>query len=63
MDRAQDVADWAKVAIESGYFDQAHLIHDFVAFAGFTPAQYRQRRQELDRAGIHAKRLHLPLAA
>jgi AraC-like DNA-binding protein len=63
MDRWNDGVHWAQVAIESGYFDQAHLIHDFVAFAGYTPALYRRRRLELDGAGIHAKRLHLPLAA
>ncbi len=30
--------DWTEVAIEAGYFDQAHLIRDFHQFAGQTPA-------------------------
>jgi AraC-like DNA-binding protein len=32
--------DWIGLAHECGYFDQAHFIHDFKAFSGFTPAQY-----------------------
>jgi AraC-like DNA-binding protein len=31
---------WAELAQRSGYFDQAHLIHDFHAFAGLTPTAY-----------------------
>jgi AraC-like DNA-binding protein len=32
--------DWATVALDCGYFDQAHVIHDFRAFSGITPADY-----------------------
>jgi len=32
--------DWAQVALEGGYFDQSHLIHEFNALAGVTPARY-----------------------
>jgi AraC-like DNA-binding protein len=32
--------DWAEVALASGYFDQAHFIHDFRAFSGLSPSAY-----------------------
>jgi AraC-like DNA-binding protein len=32
--------DWADLAVERGYFDQAHLLHDFQAFAQLTPTAY-----------------------
>jgi AraC-like DNA-binding protein len=31
-----------ELAVDCGYFDQAHLIHDFRAFAGITPLEYRR---------------------
>jgi AraC-like DNA-binding protein len=36
-------ADWIIVALESGYYDQAHFIHDFRNFSGFTPSQYLKK--------------------
>ena len=35
---------WSAVALESGYFDQAHFIHDFHAFSGVSPSAYRETR-------------------
>lgn len=32
--------DWAKLALDLGYFDQAHFIRDFRALIGQTPADY-----------------------
>ena len=32
--------DWAALAAATGYSDQSHLHHDFVAFAGTTPGAY-----------------------
>jgi len=33
--------DWAQTAVEAGYADQSHLIHEFKRLAGITPAAYR----------------------
>ncbi len=32
--------DWGSIAVECGFYDQAHFIHDFKHFSGFTPEQY-----------------------
>ncbi|HKV18857.1 MAG TPA: helix-turn-helix domain-containing protein [Mycobacterium sp.] len=34
---------WSQFAAECGYADQSHMIRDFHAFAGMTPAQYHLR--------------------
>jgi AraC-like DNA-binding protein len=45
---------WARLAGECGYHDQAHLIHEFRAFAGITPAGYRPRSAgELNHVPLH----------
>ena len=33
---------WTDIAIECGYYDQAHFIHDFKEFCGITPSDYRK---------------------
>ncbi|MGH8791959.1 MAG: helix-turn-helix domain-containing protein [Stackebrandtia sp.] len=40
---AREPEDWARLAAEHGYYDQAHMIHDFQAFTGITPTRYRPR--------------------
>ncbi len=39
IDAATEI-DWASVATECGFYDQAHFINDFKHFSGFTPEQY-----------------------
>jgi len=46
--------DWAAVALDAGYFDQAHFIHDFRAFSGISPSAYVARRSPYQN--------HVPLA-
>lgn len=36
----KEKVDWARVANEFGYYDQAHFIRDFQAFSGHNPKQY-----------------------
>jgi AraC-like DNA-binding protein len=42
LDRMQGhkTIEWAGVALDCGYFDQAHFIHDFRAFSGINPSSY-----------------------
>ena len=35
-----DKLDWPQLALELGYFDQAHLINDFRSIVGCSPTQY-----------------------
>jgi AraC-like DNA-binding protein len=46
--------DWVDVAASCGYFDQAHFIHDFQNFSGFTPTVWLGLRSE------HANHVPLP---
>lgn len=38
-----DDVNWSDVAFDAGYYDQAHLIRDFVQFSGSTPTDYAAR--------------------
>ncbi|MEO6864531.1 MAG: AraC family transcriptional regulator [Gemmatimonadaceae bacterium] len=37
------VADWSGLALNLGYFDQAHFINDFRSLIGLSPAEYARR--------------------
>lgn len=54
--------DWGQLALQHGYFDQSHLIRDFLAFSGLSPADYVCRLRDLRNKGLHVKFNHLPLA-
>jgi len=43
--RRADV-DWTDVALECGYFDQSHFIHDFRKFSGLSPTEYFSLRTQ-----------------
>ncbi|HEY6555913.1 MAG TPA: AraC family transcriptional regulator [Polyangiaceae bacterium] len=38
--RRRSSAGWSELAAECGYFDQSHLIRDFIDFSGFSPAEF-----------------------
>lgn len=51
---------WAQLAIDAGFYDQAHLVNEFQSFCGLTPAEYLrasrgttelQERRQLGRRG------------
>lgn len=46
--------EWADLACDCGYFDQAHFVNDFVAFAGLNPTAYLSQRLEGDLNFIRA---------
>jgi len=54
--------EWDQLALEYGYFDQSHLIRDFLEFSGFSPADYLRRLKDLRARGVHVKSNHLPVA-
>ena len=41
--RLQPVPAWADVAVESGFYDQSHLVNEFRALCGVTPTEFLGR--------------------
>lgn len=37
---------WSEIAIRNGFYDQAHFIHEFRNFSGFTPGEYMKRKSD-----------------
>jgi len=44
-ERASSAPEWASIALQCGYFDQAHLIHDFKRMTSLTPQQWHDGRR------------------
>lgn len=59
--RRSAAPDWAEIAGDAGYYDQSHMIRDFVAFSGFSPAEYSKHCRLLAERGVRVKHNHIPL--
>jgi AraC-like DNA-binding protein len=47
---------WAELAVDLGYFDQSHLIREFLEFSGLSPTDYLNRQKRFIEPSIHLKR-------
>ena len=39
--------NWTDISQDCGFYDQAHFIHDFKFFSGFTPEEYVRRKSDM----------------
>jgi AraC-like DNA-binding protein len=44
---SQQSIHWSNIALESGFYDQAHFNNDFKTFSGFTPNEYIKKKSDL----------------
>jgi AraC-like DNA-binding protein len=51
--------EWTRIALDCGYYDQAHFIHDFQSFSGFSPTGYTDHFFRYDSDNNHVN--HVPL--
>jgi methylphosphotriester-DNA--protein-cysteine methyltransferase len=40
MEKNGSSCDWTELALQTGFYDQAHFINDFRNFSGFSPTEY-----------------------
>jgi AraC-like DNA-binding protein len=59
--RQSAVPNWPALALECGYCDQSHMIRDFLAFSGFSPAEYSSHQRSFAEQGLRTKHNHMPL--
>ena len=52
--------NWAELAVDLGYFDQSHLIREFLEFSGLSPTDYLNRHKSFIQHDTQVKSLHLP---
>ena len=62
IDPTQPV-DWARIAHQSGYYDQSHFNKDFVAFLGHSPTDYLRLRREQHASDPEHNQILRPLPA
>ena len=46
IEERRDV-NWTNISQDCGFYDQAHFIHDFKFFSGFTPGEYVRRKNDV----------------
>jgi hypothetical protein len=51
---AREPASWADFAVARGYWDQAHMIHEFTALVGVPPAAFRRELNRFSPEGALA---------
>jgi AraC-like DNA-binding protein len=38
---------WSEIALRNGFYDQAHFIHEFRNYSGFTPGEYLAKKSDI----------------
>lgn len=46
LERTASGFDWSGLALQNGFYDQAHFINDFRDLSGFTPNEYMKRKSD-----------------
>ena len=52
--------NWATLALDLGYFDQSHLIHEFLEFSGLSPTDYLNRHKSFIELDNYEEKLSFP---